>query len=97
MLIYETYGVMVNLVQMKKHLNYHFREIIKDQFPVFALAFSMAALVYLFSFLNLDSLPTLIIQGFVGVVFYIVGSYLFKVEGFDFILDLIKRKLLRRK
>lgn len=96
MLIYETYGVMVNLVQMKKHLNYHFREIIKDQFPVFALAFSMAALVYLFSFLNLGTLPTLIIQAFVGVAFYIVGSYLFKVEGFDFILGLIKSKLLRR-
>lgn len=97
MLVYETYGVCINLFQMKKHINYSFREILKDQFPAIALSCSMAFFVYLISFLNLGHLLTLILQVITGMVYYIACSFIFRVEGFDFILNIIKTRLMGRK
>ena len=95
MLIFELYGTTVNLLQMKRHINYGMGEILKDLLPSFMLAGLMAVSVYFITMLNLSNIVTIALQVTAGAVIYIVGSLILKLEGFSFVLELIKRFLKR--
>ena len=95
MLVFEFYGTTVNLLQLKRHINYGMGEIIKDLLPSFLLAGLMAVSVYFITMIHLSNIVTIALQVIIGAMIYILGSLILKLEGFSFVLDLIKRFLKR--
>ncbi len=87
----------VNAFPNKKLLGYSYLQQIKDMLPQVGLSVVMAAIVYCVEFLNLHPIVTLLIQIPLGVLIYVAGSKLFKVESFEYILSMIKNLLGKRK
>lgn len=81
---------IINSWPNKKLLNYSYIDQLRDILPSICLAVLMGVIVYLFNFLNLPSLVTLIIQIFIGAIVYIGLAKLFKIDSFEYILDTLK-------
>ncbi len=75
----------INAYPNKKLLNYSIKEQIMNLLPQLIIAGLMGGLVYLISFLQINTLLLLILQVFTGAVFYIGVMYLFKVEAFMYL------------
>ena len=58
--------------------------------PQIILSLVMGAIVYAVTFLKLSSVITLVIQIPVGVVVYWVGSKLFHIESYEYIVGMLK-------
>lgn len=87
----------INAFPNKKLLGYSYLEQIKDILPSIILAFVMFACSYSVTFLNLRNIITLILQVIIGVIVYMGGAFIFKMEAFNYILNLIKRIIKRKK
>lgn len=87
----------INAFPNKKLLGYSYLEQINDILPSIILAFVMFACSYSVMFLNLRNIITLILQVFIGVIVYMGGAFIFKMEAFNYILNLIKRIIKRKK
>ena len=87
---------IINAWPNKKLLNYGYLEQLKDILPGIALAVVMGALVYLFNFLPVAEWLKLVIQIPSGMIIYILGSVLFKLESFEYLKNTIKEKLTNR-
>lgn len=83
---------IINSWPNKKLLGYSYLEQLKDILPSILLAVFMGGAVYLFNFLNLHIVPTMIIQVVVGAIIYIAGAKIFKIDSLDFILSFVKKK-----
>lgn len=81
---------IINSWPNRKLLNYGYLQQLKDILPAIILAVFMGALVSLIELIGLTPLLTLIIQVPIGVVVYIIGSKIFKLESYYFLLDIIK-------
>lgn len=92
MTIYDFYGVFVNMLQAKKHINYKLREQAQDLLPAFLLSFVMALTVLLIPTLP-SLLLTLVIKVLAGVVIFVGGSIIFKPAAFVYLKDLLLSKL----
>lgn len=82
---------VVNAFPNRKLLNYRYTEQIMDMLPSVLLSGVMGAIVYCVSFLSLNRLFTLVLQVLLGVVIYVAGSALMKLESFRYILDVIMK------
>lgn len=92
MVLYDFYGTFVNMLQMKKYLRYGIIEQLRDLLPAFALSGIMAVVVVIIP--TLESLViTLAVKVLVGVVIYIGGSILFKMESFQYIKKMLMSML----
>ena len=85
------FASVVNAFPNKKLLNYSYIEQIKDMLPYFIISICMGLVVWIISFLNISNIAMLILQVFIGGLFYIIISALFKIESYQYILDLIKK------
>lgn len=81
---------IINSWPNKKLLNYSYLEQLKDISKNMFLSVIMGAIVYCVTFLNLNMLVTLIIQVLLGVIVYVLGSILFKLESFEYIFGILK-------
>lgn len=90
MLITSFISQVVNSFPNKKLLNYSYLEQVKDMLPQIILSSVMGAIVYAVTFLKLSSVITLVIQIPVGVVVYWVGSKLFHIESYEYIVGMLK-------
>ena len=81
---------IINSWPNKKLINYGYFEQLKDILPSIILAWVMGGIVYCVSFLGLNDILTLLIQIPLGVAIYTLGAKLFKMESFDYLLELIK-------
>ena len=84
---------IINAFPNKKLLGYSYLEQLKDMLPQIFLSIGMGAVVYLVSFLGLPSVLTLCIQIPLGVLLYLLGSMLFRVESFTYIISVVKSML----
>ena len=91
LLITAVIGGFINAFPNKKLLNYSFLEQIKDMLPSILLALFMGAVVCLVSLLKLNDILTLVIQVPLGVVIYFVLAKLFKMESFEYLLNMLKK------
>lgn len=94
MVIYECYGMLVNMVQLKKHIHYDLWEVFRDLMPAFLLGAAMALTVLLMPTFN-SLFATLVLKVIAGVVVYIGGAILFKVESFTYLKDVLIGSLRR--
>lgn len=95
MVLYDIYANVVNMLQVRKYIHYGLREQIMDLLPAFGMGAAMALLVWIIpTFDNL--LITLAVKVFAGAVIYVAGSWLFQIESFlylkNMILGMIKHK-----
>ncbi|MCI8510014.1 MAG: lipopolysaccharide biosynthesis protein [Lachnospiraceae bacterium] len=96
LLVYTFVAQILNSFPNKKLLNYSYLEQLKDIWPYIGLASFMLALIYPISLLGWNDISTLLIQVFSGIVIYIAGSILFKLDSFQYIWNIVKG-LLRRE
>ena len=87
----------VNAFPNRKLLKYNYFEQIKDIFPSILLSAFMGGAVFCINFIGLPDILTLLIQVPLGVVIYVVGAKLFKLESFEYVLNLIKSFLKKKK
>ena len=88
MALYDFYGVFINMLQMKKYIGYSLREQFRDLLPAFLLGGAMAVIVLLIPVFN-NLILTLLIKVLAGIVVYIGGSLLFKIETFNYLKEII--------
>ena len=91
--IFALISTIINIMPTKKLIGYGYREQIMDIIPNLLLSGIMAGVVYLVTFIGLPAFPTLVIQIALGGVFYLLASYLLKIDSFMFILKRIKKIL----
>ncbi len=80
----------INAYPNRKLINYSYSEQIKDVIPNILLSLFMGIIIYPISLLKLNIFCVLFIQIILGVVIYILGSTLFKINSFYYILDILK-------
>lgn len=97
LLISSVTSQIINSWPNRTLLKYGYLEQLKDIMPSVFLALFMGACVYLISYLNLSLWLILIIQVMIGAIIYIAGSCLLKLEGFTYLLGILKPYLQKLK
>ena len=87
----------INAVPNKKLLNYSYFEQLKDMMPSMLLSLGMCAVVCSILLLDIPAWLTLIIQIITGIVVYIGCAWLFKLECFIYLKNMIAGYLSRKK
>lgn len=90
-------SMIINSWPNKKLLNYSFLEQMKDILPSIFLAVGMGSAVYFIGLVNIPTLPLLLIQIICGGVIYIVGSAVFRLEPFTYLLGIIRQIIQKRR
>lgn len=90
MLVCSLINLVLNTWPNKKLLNYSYFEQIRDILPNLILSSIMAVIVYSISFLGFSMIVTFICQILIGLIIYPLLSKIFKVDSFEYILDLVK-------
>ena len=88
---------IINTWPNKKLLSYGYFEQLKDILPGIALASVMGVLISLFNYLQVAEWLVLIFQISSGIIIYILGSMVFKMESFIYLKDSVKEKILHKK
>ena len=88
-------SLFINAWPNRRLLGYSYRRQLRDVLPVLALSLVMAAAVWPVTLLRLPDALTLLIQIPLGVLVYVLGSKLLKLDSFELILSTL-RKMLRR-
>ena len=83
--------LFINSWPNRKLCGYTFGEQLRDILPSFILAAAMCAAVFAISLLNFGDLATLIMQVPLGAMLYLAGSFLFKLEPFQYLLEVVKK------
>lgn len=73
-----------------KLLSYSYIDQIKDIFPSIALSLAMGIIVYPVSLISLPTIWIVVLQVLLGCIIYLLGSLIFKVDSFSYVLDLIR-------
>ena len=87
---------LINAWPNRKLLDYSYWRQLWDMLPSILLSAGMAAVVGMVLLLKLGDLPTLLIQIPLGVLVYVLGSVLFRLESFRFLWDLIQKYRQRK-
>ena len=87
----------INAFPNKKLLNYSYFEQIKDIIPTLLLSMVMCLIVLIIGKLKINLIVILIIQIIVGVFTYILGAKLFRLESFEYGMNIVKKVLKSRK
>ncbi len=88
---------LINSWPNRKLLDYRYSEQFKDMLPQILLSLTMGAIVYCVSFLHLSDIATLCIQVPLGAAVYCLGSWLFKLESFEYVLTMLKNFINRKE
>lgn len=96
-LITTAFSQVVNSWPNRMLLNYSYFNQIKDMLPQILLSIVMGAIVYSVQLLGLSSILTLGIQIVLGILIYVLGAKLFKIDSFEYILDRCKEFIRKKK
>lgn len=84
---------IINTWPNRKLMNYSYLAQLRDIMPSIALSAVMALAVSCLTMLGLNDLLTLVLQILLGVVIYLAGSVIFRLEEFMYLWDTIRNKL----
>ncbi len=88
---------IINSWPNKKLLKYNYLEQLKDILPTLISASLMGIIIYMFTYLKLNSVIILLMQMIVGLVLYIVISVIIRNETFYYLASIIKNIFLTKK
>lgn len=97
LLVTSVLSQIINSSPNKKLMNYSYLEQVKDMLPQIGLSLFMGAVVYSVQFIGLNYLLTLLIQIVVGGMLYVLGSRLFHIDSYEYIISTIKGFIGKRK
>ena len=87
---------IINAWPNSRLLNYSYLRQLADLLPTILLAAAMGACVYPVPLLGLSDIVTLVIQVPLGVLVYVLGSKLLRIDSFEYLMSIVKR-LVRRE
>lgn len=93
MLIGSIVSQIINSWPNKKLLNYSYMDQLKDILPSILLSVVMGISVWSILGLNLSAVCSFCLQILLGIVIYIAGSMIFKIDSFRELMDIIKSVL----
>lgn len=88
--IFGVISMIINMVPNGKLINYTVKEQMLDFLPALTISILMGILVHTVTLLEFNSILTLVLQLFVGILTYIGSSIIFKIDSFVYLLDTIK-------
>lgn len=91
LLLTSLFSQIINSFPNKKLLEYGYIQQLKDMLPQIALSCAMGFCVYLLNYVGLPVIVTLILQVAVGAVLYITLSKVFKIESFEYVINMLKK------
>lgn len=83
-------SMFINSLPNKDLLDYSFKEQMLDILPAVVLSIAMGIIVSFVKLLNFSDIITLLIQVPLGVIIYVIGSRLLKLDSFDYLLNILK-------
>jgi teichuronic acid exporter len=90
------FAYVLNSYYTGKMLNYPITEQIQDLIPVLSFAVIMGAGVYALNFVHIgNTLLLLLVQITIGILFYYVLCYIFRISSFIEVIEMIKSKLFK--
>ena len=90
MLVATVTSLILNIHPNKELLDYGLKEQLCDIIPSIILATLMGCIVYPIKWIEMPMIIVLIVQIITGIIIYIIGSRIFKIEAFYFLWDMIK-------
>lgn len=97
LLVTSVLSQIINSWPNRKLLGYSYENQLMDMLPQILLSVFMGAIVYCVQFIGLSSLWTLIIQVPVGVMVYYLGSKIFHIDSFDYLVLTVKGLFGKKK
>lgn len=88
-------SMLINMIPNKKLIGYSMFQQFKDLIPATCMSLVMGLFVWLVGLLNIAPIFILIIQVIVGVSVYALGSWIFKIESFEYLLSTAKQYLTK--
>lgn len=90
LLVTTIFSQIINSWPNKKLLAYSYLDQLKDMLPQIVLSCLMGAVVFCVALLGLPSWLTLLIQIPLGAAIYILGSALFRMDSYTYIINIAK-------
>lgn len=84
---------IINAFPNRKLLNYSYMMQLKDIAPAFLLAAAMGGCIYPIRWIGLPDVATICLQVLIGIIIYLVGSAVFKVDSFHYLYSIVKPRL----
>lgn len=97
LLISNVLSQIINSWPNRKLLNYSYIEQLKDFMPSVLLAVVMGICIYPISLIGLPDIVTIVLQVLAGAVLYIAGSVALKLEPFQYLWDIVKPIIFKKK
>lgn len=97
MLLNSLFSQLINTWPNKRLLSYSYIEQLKDILPSILLAIGMGVVVHFIGMLPVPTLPLLLFQVVCGVVIYIAGSALLRLEPYVYLQEIVKSMIQKRK
>ncbi len=97
MIVSSVASQIINSFPNKKLLNYGYLEQLRDILPSILLAVFMGVCVHFVGHSSLPAIIELALQIVMGAVIYIAGSVIMKNESFNYMLDILKSFLSKKK
>jgi O-antigen/teichoic acid export membrane protein len=95
-LLYSFIAQVLNSSPNSKLLNYSYFEQLYDILPSVGLACLMAAIIYPIKLLGTVDVVTIMMQVIAGGIIYIVGSIIFKLDSFNYVLNIMKKVVSKK-
>lgn len=86
---------IINAWPNSRLLNYSYLRQLADLLPTILLAAAMGACVFPVSLLGLSDIVTLVIQVPLGVLVYVLGSKLLRIDSFEYLMSIVKKRVRR--
>ncbi len=96
LLVTSVISMIINSWPNRKLLNYSYLQQLKDMMPQLLLTCFMGAAVYCVTMLQLSRLVMLLIQVPLGVIIYLAGSKIFRLDSFEYVLSVAKGFIKKR-
>lgn len=88
-------SMLINMLPNRKLIGYSIKEQFLDLLPAIVLSGIMGVIVYSLTYLKQSDFVTLILQVVVGAGVYVLGSFVFKIESFTYLLGMIRGRIKR--
>ena len=86
-------SMIINMIPNKKLINYSMAEQFRDIAPPLILSITMGGMIYTISWLSLPALATLGLQILCGGIIYVGVSYIFKLDSFMYLSEILIKKI----
>lgn len=92
----ELFSTILCAIPNRKLVGYGFIQQFIDLIPLLFASIVMGGIAYSIQFLGLSDILTLVIQVIVGILVYLILSWLLKLQGFIYFYSIFKTKILKR-